>query len=151
MPSIHLAHADAIPLAVVRRRAAPGDLSTVVPQACGLVWSFVRARHLAAGRNVALYLNAAIDLQVGVEIMAAFDPADDVIPSSTPPGLAASTVHFGPYQQVGTAHDAIIQWCAANGHRVAGPRWEIYGHWQPDWNTDPSRIRTDVFYQVVPG
>ncbi len=32
----------------------------------------------------------------------------------------------------------------------AGPNWEIYGHWQPEWNTDPLRIRTDVFYQVAP-
>jgi hypothetical protein len=26
----------------------------------------------------------------------------------------------------------------------------IYGHWQPEWNADPSRIRTDVFYLVAP-
>ena len=36
--------------------------------------------------------------------------------------------------------------CDANHHRLAGPSWEIYGHWLPEWNADPSRIRTDVFY-----
>jgi effector-binding domain-containing protein len=36
-----------------------------------------------------------------------------------------------------------------NGYRLTGPSWEIYGHWQPEWNSDPSQIRTDVFYQVT--
>jgi effector-binding domain-containing protein len=121
-----------------------------VPQSCGLVWNFVRSRRLAAGRHVAIYLNAAIDLEIGVEVQGAFDAEGGVVPSSTPPGLTASTVHFGPYQHLGTAHAAVRSWCEANGHQLVGPSWEIYGHWQPDWNTDPSRIRTDVFYRVTP-
>jgi hypothetical protein len=32
---------------------------------------------------------------------------------------------------------------------IAGPNWEVYGHWQPEWDADPSLIRTDVFYQVT--
>ena len=37
------------------------------------------------------------------------------------------------------------QWCSANNHRLAGPNWEVYGHWVDEWNTNPSRIRTDVY------
>jgi hypothetical protein len=47
------------------------------------------------------------------------------------------------------AHDAIQHWCAANGPRLAGPSWEIYGHWEPGWNDNPALIRTDVFYQIA--
>ena len=32
------------------------------------------------------------------------------------------------------------------GRALAGPNWEIYGHWQEDWNEDPAKIRTEVFY-----
>jgi hypothetical protein len=32
--------------------------------------------------------------------------------------------------------------------RSPGPR-EIDGHWLPEWKTDPSKIRTDVFYLVT--
>ena len=46
--------------------------------------------------------------------------------------------------------DAIRAWCTAHGHPLTGPSWEIYGHWKPEWNADPSAIRTDVFYQVAP-
>jgi len=148
--SFHLAHTDSIALAVVRRRARPSELAQVVPQACGVVWDFVRAHRLPAGRNVALYLNMAIDLEVGVETQATFAAEDDVWPSKTPSGLTASTVHFGPYQQLRTAHDAIRAWCTDNGHDLLGPRWEIYGHWQPEWNQEPSRIRTDGVYLVSP-
>jgi len=59
-------------------------------------------------------------------------------------------VHFGPYQQLGVAHQAIRDWCSGHNLQLAGPNWEIYGHWQDDWNADPSQIRTDVFYQLAP-
>jgi hypothetical protein len=37
----------------------------------------------------------------------------------------------------------------ANNHSLAGPNWEIYGHWQREWDTNPSQIRTDVYYQLA--
>ena len=46
------------------------------------------------------------------------------------------------------AHQAILDWCANHGHALAGPNWEIYGHWLDAWNSDPSQIRTDVFYLI---
>jgi effector-binding domain-containing protein len=146
--SVHLINTAAIPLAVVRRRARPSELATVVPQSCGLVWEFVRAHQVKAGRHVALYLNGNIDLEVGVEVDGDFHEQGEIVRSRTPSGLVVSAVHFGPYQGLGAAHDAIHAWCGSEGHRLTGVRWEIYGHWQPSWNTDPSGIRTDVFYQV---
>ena len=74
----------------------------------------------------------------------------NVVRSATPAGPTASVVHLGPYQQLGAAHKAIVDWCAAHNHQLAGPNWEIYGHWQDGWNTDPSQIRTDVYYQLSP-
>ena len=73
----------------------------------------------------------------------------EVVRSATPAGRTASVVHLGPYQQLGTAHLAILDWCATHNLQPAGPSWEIYGHWQDAWNTDPSKIRTDVFYQLA--
>lgn len=151
MPNgVRLTQVDAVALAVVRRRVRRGDLGRVVPEGCGIVWDFVRARGLRGGRHVALYLNANIDLEVGVEVQGDFDGEGEVVRSSTPSGLAVSATHLGPYQSLGAAHDAIHTYCAVHRHRLAGPSWEVYGHWQPEWNADPSRIRTDVFYLVAP-
>src|SRR3954464_13880737 len=137
-----------IPLAVVRRQVSPAELSRVVPECCGLVWNALRAQGIRGGRHVAVYWDGSIRLEVGVELPGEFVEQDGVVHSATPAGAAASTTHFGPYHGLRPAHDAVREWCKANGHRLAGPSWEVYGHWLPDWDADPSLIRTDVFYQV---
>ena len=146
--SVQVAHADAIPLAVVRRRAGRSDLARLVPACCGLVWEFVRARGINAGRHVAVYLNGNIDLEVGVEVRGTFEESGGIVHSSTPAGLVASAIHLGPYQELGAAHEAIRVACAASGHQLTGVSWEIYGHWQSEWDANPSAIRTDVFHLV---
>ncbi len=137
---------DSLPLAVIRRQVSKSELSRVVPECCGKVWNVVRSQHVAAGRHVALYWDGSIRLEVGVELHGPFVDEGDVVQSATPAGPTASATHFGPYGGLGAAHEAIRQWCRANDRKLAGPSWEIYGHWQPEWNADPSRIRTDVYY-----
>ena len=53
---------------------------------------------------------------------------------------------FGHYQHLGKTHAAIRNWCALNHHALAGPNWEIYGHWVEEWNQNPAKIRTDIYY-----
>jgi effector-binding domain-containing protein len=143
---VRLEQVQPVPLAVVRRQARPSDLSRLVPECCGLVWNVVRAQRTPAGRHVALYWDDTIRLEVGVELKGAFVDDGDVVRSAIPAGTAATTTHFGPYSGLGAAHDAVLEWCKSNGRQLAGPSWEIYGHWLPEWNEDSSRIRTDVYY-----
>ena len=148
--TVQLENAAAIPLAVIRRVTNQNELSKVVPERCGLVWSAMKEQGVKAGRHVAIYWNSDIRLDVGVEVEGPFTERDPVISSSTPAGVVAFASHFGPYGGLASAHRAIRDWCKANGQRLAGPNWEIYGHWQPEWNTNPALIRTDVFYQIAP-
>src|SRR5262245_34566746 len=149
---IRLEQHSSRPLAVVRRCAGSQDLSKVVPAACGTVWGVVRAQQISgAGRHVAVYLDDKINLEVGVELEAPFGGYGDVVDSATPAGLVATTTHYGPYGLLHEAHEAILRWCATNGHVLAGPSWEIYGHWQDEWNSDPTKITTDVFYLLAAG
>jgi effector-binding domain-containing protein len=144
---VRLEPASARPLAVVRRVAKSHELSKVVPDACGLVWGVVRSQKIpGAGRHVAVYLDGLITVEIGVELDAPFGGFGEVVDSATPAGTVATTTHFGPYTRLNQAHEAIGQWCVNNGHVPAGPNWEIYGHWQDEWNNDPSKIVTDVFY-----
>jgi effector-binding domain-containing protein len=138
------------PLAVVRRQASLEQLARVVPDACGTVWAVVRAQKITgAGRHIALYWDGVINLEVGVELDAPFAGHGEVVGSATPAGTVATAVHFGPYGRLSEAHRAIREWCANHGHTLAGPCWEIYGHWIDEWNKDPTKIRTDVFYLVT--
>lgn len=147
---VQLASLESIALAVVRRTVARRELSAAVRDGCGRAFDFARRHNLKAGRNVAVYWDSSILLEAGVELPTVFLDAEGIVRSATPLGLTAFVTHVGPYEQLGAAHAAIREWCSSNGHRLAGPNWEIYGHWEPEWNADPSRIRTDVFYQVAP-
>lgn len=61
-------------------------------------------------------------------------------------GIAARSGRRGG---LGEAHVAIREWCAAHGERGSGVSWEVYGHWEEGWNSDPRKIRTDVFWLLV--
>jgi effector-binding domain-containing protein len=50
--------------------------------------------------------------------------------------------HIGSYSRLGAAHDAIVKYCEANGRKMTGVNWEVYGH----WTDDESKLRTDVYY-----
>jgi effector-binding domain-containing protein len=141
---------DPVAVAVVRRQARPSALAQVVPECCGLVWEAVRSQRTKAGRHVAIYWDGSIRLEVGVELEGPFSDDGDVVASSTPGGLVATTTHLGPYSGLGAAHDAVREWCAANGRRLAGLSWEVYGHWQREWDAEPSAIRTEVCYLLAP-
>jgi effector-binding domain-containing protein len=147
---VQLQQLGSIPLAVVRRQARADELSRLVPECCGIVWNALRGQQVRGGRHVALYWDGVIRVEVGAEVNGPFAEQGDVVRSATPAGTVASVTHLGPYGGLGAAHDAVHAWSKAHNHRLAGPRWEIYGHWQPEWDTDPSQIRTDVFYLLAP-
>jgi effector-binding domain-containing protein len=144
--SVEIRRLGSVPVAVICRQARASELARIVPECCGQVWDAVRAQKVKAGRHVAIYWDGSIRLEVGVELYGSFVESGDVVCSATPAGSVASATHFGPYGGLGAAHDAVRTWCREHHHQLAGPSWEIYGHWQPEWNDDPSRIRTDVFY-----
>ncbi|HEY7056037.1 MAG TPA: GyrI-like domain-containing protein [Vicinamibacterales bacterium] len=146
---VRLEQIPAVPVAVIRRRVQQAELSRVVPECCGLVWNVVRRQGAKGGRHIAIHWDGTIRLEVGVELEGPFTEQDEVVRSATPGGLVAWATHFGPYGGRSAAHDAVRQWCGANNYALAGPNWEIYGHWQPEWDSDPSQIRTDVYYQVA--
>jgi effector-binding domain-containing protein len=145
--TIRLEQQSAVPLAVARRRCGRQELGKVVPEACGFVWNALRSQNVTdAGRHVAVYLDGAINVEIGVELERPYVGDDRLQASATPAGRVATMTHLGPYGGLGLAHEAIQKWCLAQGRVLAGPSWEIYGHWQDDWNQHPERIRTDVFY-----
>lgn len=94
------------------------------------------------GRNVMLHKDDVPHVEVGVELDQPAQLQGRMMRSALPAGRVASIVHRGPYQDLGVAHDAVRRWCAEHGLPVAGPRWEIYGH----WHQDPAQLETEVFY-----
>ena len=143
---VRVGQARPVTLAVVRGQAAQSDLPVVIPAACGEVWGYAKQADLESpGRHVAVYLDDQISFECGVEVGAPFEGSDRVFCSSTPAGATASVTLMGPYSGLSAAHRAILEWSRASGRALAGPSWEVYGH----WTDDPDRLRTDVHYLLA--
>ena len=147
---VKVVNAAPTPILVVRRRAQISQLSKVVPDGCGVVWSFIKANNITPrGRNVAVYRGtdtSELAVEIGVEVAATAAGGGEIVLSATPSGEAVTVAHIGPYSLLKNANDAIKSWCAANNRQTAGPSWEVYGH----WTEDESKLRTDVFYLLKP-
>ena len=128
------------------------DVSRVFARYLDQVYAAARAGSLKLdGQNVFVYHAVSdrpdeADVAFGVGIRAPFDPVGNVRPTIVPAGSVAMTTHWGSYANLGAAHAAVIVWCRAQGHRLTGSRWEVYGHWVDD----ESKLRTDVFYLLQP-
>ena|SRR5579859_2179034 len=134
-------------LAAVRRRVAVTDISTAFKPALDTVWAFL-GRHpglRSDGHNVFLYHHespAIMPIDFGVEVTRPFASEGDVTCVTTPGGEAAVVLHRGPYTKLAATHQALHQWCAANGRTIGAHSLEIYG----DWSDDPEKLETTIAY-----
>jgi effector-binding domain-containing protein len=113
------------------------------------VWSFLRGDApeglYKQGHNIMLYKDDVPHVEIGVQVSGSFDPADHVLASTLPGGLVAIAAHTGPIAKIGDTHQAVCEWGKANGYRLAGPCWEIYG----DPNPSTGDFDVDVFWSLV--
>jgi effector-binding domain-containing protein len=137
------------PTAVVAQTTTWKEFPELWGVLLGQVYEFVRPRpELATGdgdelwQNVMLYKDQRPDVEVGVLVSAPFKSHAPVVSSALPPGDVATATHRGDYAKLGITHDAVRDYAAAHGRKLAGPCWEIYGHAAPD----PSEAETEVFW-----
>jgi effector-binding domain-containing protein len=137
------------PTAVIAQTTTWQEFPSVWGQLLDEVYRFVRSRaDLATGdgaelwQNVMLYKDNTPHVEVGVLVSGSFEPEGRVIASELPGGEAATAIHRGDYARLGVTHDAVRDQVAAVGRELAGPRWEIYGHWRDE----RSELETEVFW-----
>ena len=138
------------PTAVVMAAATWSEFPRMWGPMLDKVWSFLRgdAPHglYTHGHNIMLYKDDVPNVEVGVQVSGSFAPAGDVVASALPGGLAATATHTGPMARIGDTHHAVCEWSKANGYRLAGRRWEIYG--DPDPATGDFDV--EVFWSIAP-
>ncbi len=138
------------PLMAIHERARGGpELAQKIMGRSTELWPYLRSNGAKTGHNVVVYRNydreaGVMTIDVGVQVAAVLPGDAAIVPSSTPGGLVATTVHIGPYDKLGEASSALHEFCKSHGHAIVGPTWEEYG----DWNDDPSQLRTDVFVLI---
>ena len=130
-------------LAAVRTSTSQEMVAYDIRAALDQVWAVIRSgRAVTAGHNVAVYHGGFGDVEFGVQVAEAFEPVGDVRPATSPSGPAAHEVHFGRYDELGTAHGRLREWARAQQHELSDVVVEVYG----DWTEDESELRTDLFH-----
>jgi len=138
-------------VAAVRAKVPISGIARVWKPALDQVWAFLKENSgLRPGHNLFLYhhaehRNEAMNIDFGVQVARSFEREGNVKCVETPAGEVARTVHVGPYDQLGNAHNAIHAWCATNNRTIARASWEIYG----DWNNDPALLETTIKYLLA--
>ena len=139
---VRLAEVEARPTAVVAARTTWQEFPALWPVLSAEVWDCLRAGGVHRGcRNIMLYRDGVPNVEVGVLLDQPCPLTGRVTASALPAGTAAMTVHRGAFGEVGAAHEAVLAWCAAQGRRPSGARWEVYG----PHNDDPALQWTEVY------
>lgn len=137
--TVETRHEPEQPLSVVR---GPATAKTLPVRIRALFDEFYRGFKSQGELNVVYYPtwspNSEFEIECGVQVKNGGN-------SSTPAGTVATATHFGPYDRLVDTHGAIHKWIQENGRKIAGPSWEVYGH----WTEDTSKLRTDVFYLLA--
>ena len=146
---VEFATVDPRPTAVIAQTTTWGEFPRLWGKLLDEVYRFVRGYpELATGereerwQNVMLYKDQRPDVEIGVLVSQPFEPRGRVVPSELPGGEVATAVHRGDYAKLGETHDAVRAAAAGRGRELAGPCWEIYGHWRED----PNELETEVFW-----
>ena len=127
------------PTLVVRTRAAVERL----PQVLGPAWGSIMAYASKAGAEPSgppFVAYHDMDMQD-------LDLEGDVRSARLPAGQAVETVHVGPYDQLGSAYEALEAWMKANGRVAGGPPHEHYLN-DPQ-ETPPGELRTRIVWPLV--
>jgi effector-binding domain-containing protein len=142
---VELITVEARPTAVVAAATTWPEFPALWKVMLDEVWACMRAAGINRGcRNVMLYRDDApgVSVEVGVELLMPCPLTGQVVASELPAGRVAKTVHRGGYEGLGQTHDAVVQWCAAQGLRTAGTRWEVYG----PHTDDPAEFWIEIYY-----
>ncbi|MFL5563217.1 MAG: GyrI-like domain-containing protein [Gemmatimonadaceae bacterium] len=138
-------------IAAVHARLSRLDVPRVFAHYLDQVYAAARGGSVQLdGQNVFIYRDVhdrpdQADVSFGVGVKAPFEPIANVLPTTVPGGYVATATHWGSYARLGAAHQAVLDWCRMHGHRLAGSRWEVYGH----WTEDEAKLRTDVYYLLA--
>jgi len=145
------------PVLVVRRRVRRADIAAAIGATLPKVFHHAQQRGLTiAGYPITRYLETSVGLvtlETGMRVAehsGAWDAAHgqgEVLAETLPGGHVASTIHFGPYDNLHDAYAAVEEWIAANGFRQRGAPWEAYLN-DPADHPNPQDWKTEVYWPL---
>ncbi len=139
------------PTATIRFQCKEAELSTqlatVFPEVVGYV---TESGAKMAGVPFTLYHRVdgeQMDVEAGIPVVSAIAGKGRVKPSELPAGRTLMTWHSGPYDQLKSAHQKLLDHATQQKLAPRGGPWESY--WtDPGMVPDPAKWRTQLFLPV---
>ena len=150
---VHLRETQPQPAASIHGQVAWAEIGPFFGTALSEISDLVAEQGVRfAGPPLTIYhvadaKEAEVDLEVAVPVDETVEAAGRVQAIVVPGGLVATTIHAGPYQDVGPAYRALAEWIQEHGHEHAGPPREVYIT-DPNDVQDPGALRTEVVWPI---
>jgi len=145
------------PVLVVRRRVPRAEIAATIAAELPKIFLHAQQQSIAmTGHPITRYLETSVGmvpLETGMRVAphsgsrAAGKGEGDVLAEILPGGLAAVTIHTGPYDGLMAAYAALEEWIVANGFHSAGAPWEAYLN-DPADHPNPQDWKTEVCWPV---
>ncbi|GGG62767.1 transcriptional regulator [Kocuria dechangensis] len=88
-----------------------------------------------------------VDLEVGFPVAEPVTPTGAVVASRVPATRAATLMHHGNYEQLGTSWERLQAWAEEQHLELRTPLWEVYVT-EPHPGDDPRDMLTQLFWAV---
>jgi effector-binding domain-containing protein len=86
-----------------------------------------------------------LDVEIGFPVSRPLPDWGDIKSGALPAGKFASTMHFGPYDTLSLAYEALTQYVKENGYEPTGVAYEFYFS-GPE--TPPDKIQTQIVFPL---
>ena len=118
------------PFLFIRRQVKPEDIAEALGSMLPTVFQYATAKGIAfAGPPTVRYPSfgpGLVTLEAGLPVAVQAEGEGEIELGALTGGPAATTVHKGPYDGLGAAHEAVQAWLVENGKVSGGAPWESY-------------------------
>ncbi|MEM8768277.1 MAG: GyrI-like domain-containing protein [Pseudomonadota bacterium] len=135
------------PVLIMEAKVAPEGLGEALAELLPTVHGYVAAQGGdMSGMPFLRYLSMSDEWHIaaGVPVAEALPGTDEIIATELPGGPTATTLFLGPYQEVGTAWDALFAWCGERGRSHSQGGWDVYEN-DPTEVANPTELRTRIY------
>jgi len=140
-------------VAAVKKHTSLATIGQDIGNGIREIWEAVAPRGSAVAGPPFLIMFDAIDeetegdIEICVPVPSPFEGDGGVYGREVEAVTAATTVHRGPYDQVGPAYHTVTGWIQEHGHEIAGPPREVYLT-DPQETTDPADYLTEIVFPI---
>ena len=146
------------PVLLVRRTVKRSEIASAITEVLPKIFQYAQQHGIAlSGHPLTRYVEVGpglVTIEPAMRVVSGRSGTSagaglgEVVSATLPGGPAATTTHFGKYEDLHEAYAAIEQWMKAEGIQSGGTPWEDYVT-DPAESPDPKNWRTDVYWPLA--